>query len=89
MMKKAPILSMNSFAMSSQESSGVERRTSMGFDPTESNTGRAIWLRMKDAAIHASTPCSSQTSTACATLSKGVSFVAKITRPTDSRLRSS
>ena len=57
----------------------------MGFDPIESKTGRAIsGVRIKEAAIHASTPCSSQTSTASATFSKGVFLVAKITRPTDS-----
>ena len=77
---------------SSHDSSGVERNTIIGLFPIMSKTGRAICPRMNEAAIHASTPCSSQASTARATFSNSVFLAAKMTRLTDcsfSRLKSS
>ena len=69
MISAAPTRSNISLHSSSHDSSGVERSTSIGLLPSASNTGRAICVRMNEAAIHASTPCSSQASTARATLS--------------------
>src|SRR5690554_2775347 len=65
--RTATTLSITSFKNNSQESSGVERRTSIGLSPIASKVGRAIWVRMNEEEIHASTPCSSQVSTAAAT----------------------
>ena len=79
----APTRSKISLHSSSHDSSGVERSTSIGLFPITSNTGRAICERMNEAAIHASTPCSSQASTARATFSNSVFFAANITRLTD------
>ena len=86
--KPAPIRSKSSLHSNSHDSSGVDRKTSIGLLPIASKTGRAICERMNDAAIHASTPCSSQASTARATFSNSVFFAENNTRLTDCSLSS-
>src|SRR6516165_7732461 len=79
----APMISIVRLLTNSQERSGVDRKTSIGWDPNMSNPARAMEVRMKSAINQASTPSSSQAAIASSTRPSPVRAAAKITRPTE------
>ena len=79
----APMISIVRLLASSQERSGVDRKTSIVWDPNVSNPARAMEVRMKSAINQASTPSTSQAAIASCTRPSSVSAAAKITRPTE------